>query len=1435
MFQVHPNYKPESQYQQYHPSQIPKYNMPNIPSQCRKYPPHENEFLAKLQRINPSMARSIISDHHMRDPQAAYSGMDQARMYQNQRYFPNPMQNNPSYNYHNIPQPYYPSSCNYPRSNQMSVGGAQYPGINQHSERSLSPRNMNMGMNYGAPPQKVSPNYGQYNPPEYAQHYQHRRASMPPQEYYQQSCRTTAYMPPHQLPPETADNRPSSGIRHFIENWAEEEGPGESLAPIFKESVRLHNDASNEHVFVIESSAIPQLENVALVPTENGQYIIKSGIDNNSIVRIEKPNEDVTERAVNLQIIESNTKTDCMLLNENLTNEETANPVPYKENQINTNCDEKTILNEPLSEAPIVEKPQQTKKDTIDAEPSVIVCNEVSVIKDMPLIDEPLTLQVEEHRLAEILEPEITNNTEKEKALTEEKEKTIEEREERIVEEKQVAEDKEKTAAEHIEKLVPEVKELATSEEKEAEEEVDDDDDDDGDNPAKILEKELLLTENHITSSTKRTQRIFSVDDIINTAGAISSQTRRNSLQLIEYFDNSSLSKEDEDKDEQEEDKTRDKTENQEEKTDEHKHGEEEVDEEATYTNAISVEENSIILEIGGALVQLNLNHYNGTKVLSVLPLSESLVIDVNGNLQDNLEAAKLSDNETAMEREEPEEKLENSNDENLEDKHENQCDILQEDISQSDSTKDDPIVEETTTLTLEDEINGDVYHSEVIIGDESSDNDIFINLESTNETHVAEINIQETIPEPIEETVRKEVMKKSKYEQFTADEEAQKVAETDYNEIEIPEEVTFKVKEEIAEESETIEEKLEVFETTIVSEANIIEEPLVQEKLENISIKIESLIIKESDPTPLEERFTEKLVKPIEVIKKKEKRSSRDEKKKSKERSEEKKKSSSSLKIMKGDEKHKKTSKRNGDTTSKSEKKSKSESTLKLSKTINQDKKESDIRIEKKVIKEILPQKGKHVEKEKPVEKEKRVEKEKHGERQKHLEREKSVEEEKPVEKEIPVEREKPIIHHFSTKAAKKLYENDILLQPVVPIVEKKTLKRKSKIEEAVNKIKLLKKEPEIVKVDKLTDEATSDKEETPELVTKDVQKSIVSSDEDINILGINDNKEAIPLKVTKPCKRVTFSLDTEIREMGKEEMDRKKLSWEEYHSRKRKAAMTNYEWGESTSKIMEDTVSSTKEISDDVVEEVALSIEKEIETSTLSKSPPRVLVNNWEDPDSPEMTEPSSSSRQKKCFIDINEFSIKPIESVSTPSPVSSSQFSYHSEDDSLQVYKNVVDSKLNSLNITIPKKVNKPKPVEHFSVLFERFLNKGTLNGSELEKVRKIIELKRKMIEEQQLTYEVRAERELKDLKLHLKKVPEKRKHKRFRNLYAADTSDDDSDSSQSEKEICDYSVYQRNSQQGVPKLIIKRKSGLPQPFVKLERSHAVDLLAKKRKLY
>ncbi|KAJ8953709.1 hypothetical protein NQ314_007319 [Rhamnusium bicolor] len=364
--QVHPPYKPESQYfpkePQYQqlPHQIQKYNMP---TQIRKYP--ENDFLSKLRRIHPTMARSIMSDHHLQESQPSYQAMDQNRMYphQNQRYmnYSSSMQSNPYPPSYMPPQHYsnYPASCSYTRPSQM---GPRFPSMNNH-ERSLSPRrgytdNLPIPpMNYTGLPQKISPNYSQYNSPEYAQHYQHRRPAMAPQEYYQQHCRTTQYLP-HQMPSqEISENRVtvSDSIKQYIENWADEETASEmnqiETNRMCKENLRIRDDQSTETVYMINASELQYLENgIPLVTSENGiplvaengQYILKSGvaIDNSTgMVRIvEKTNhlessDNNMDRVVNLHIMDP-LKPDCMLASK-------PNELNQKQNSSLYNTDEK--------------------------------------------------------------------------------------------------------------------------------------------------------------------------------------------------------------------------------------------------------------------------------------------------------------------------------------------------------------------------------------------------------------------------------------------------------------------------------------------------------------------------------------------------------------------------------------------------------------------------------------------------------------------------------------------------------------------------------------------------------------------------------------------------------------------------------------------------------------------------------------------------------------------------------------------------------------------------------------------------------------------------------------------------------------------------------------------------------------------------------------
>ncbi|XP_044260559.1 trichohyalin-like [Tribolium madens] len=1300
-------YHPESQYQQY--PQLGKYNVPPTP-QCRKYPTQENDFLAKLQRINPTMARSIMSDHHIRESQSTYP-----HHYQNQRYYPT---HNPAYNY----QYNYPS-CNY-RTNQMPVGGAQYPAQN---DRSLSPRNLMM--NYSNS-QKISPNYGQYNPPEYAQHYQHRRTALT-QEYYQQTCRSASYMGGHQITEANENRAGSGGLRHFIENWAEEEGPNE-ITPIFKENVRLHsNDTNNEQVFVINSSDLPPcLENFSLVPTENGQYIIKSGTLDNSIVRIKE-----TENSVNLQIVEKN---DSLLEEIAKTSEDTT--VPYQENQTK-DCDE-TTKNKSQSE----EQPKANEeKEEESVETSVIVANEASVIKDMPLIDE------DHHEEKKEETPPIEEN------------------------------DKD------------------------------------------------LLEESHVTTTTKRTQRIFSVDDII---GTFPTQTRRNSLQFPL--------------------KGEEESENS---PNEENHSKEEENEEVELRDAISVEDNCVILEIGGALVQLNINHVNGTKILSVLPLSESLVIDVNGNYQEGIEEEIEEDlqcqNEVVIgeENEENEVSLEFNETEDDEKKHKPQ--------KMKKNSEDEVITKkaekEKSNLETEDCVNKVKKVEESVEkgkkkAPEMKKPEKKILCEEEELKKVEPTDDKKKIEDQIVEKLKKREEKK--HEKNLVCDEQLKKTELNDEKNKIGDEVVEKLKkreEKKREKNLLCEEELK--KTELNDEKNKIGDEVVEKLKKREEKKREKNLaceeeLKKTLPNNEKKKFDYEVV---EKLKK------REEKKRDKKLCEEELKKTEPIEETKKIDEKKLTEE--------------NEENLKKREEENHEKKkrDDDIRQKKKHEDESNERKkrDKKLSEESELKKvEEREVRKKHeeGQEKKKRDRRSVSEEMKKREKKPNVEEESHIKKLNNEDIQSKNLDEDIVLkkngkkaviesddseseeivdkkiekQPKLCVIEEKEENTKKKIneespvkdkkvddkireeileecarltEEMPQSGETLKKTEEIKEIEKPVTKAAKKLYVTDSSVKKPKEEKQKLSKLEETVNKIKSLKEKTAKKEEKKSpKKVTFNLETEIREISKEEIDRKKLSWEEYNKRKRKAPLAS---DEPKNKIMENTVTSSDDISETVVEK----IENVVKTK---KSPPRTN-SNWEE-DTPSPPTPTQiSTTNRKLIIDVNEFNIKPIENVCTPSPVSSSQFSYHSEEDSLQVYKDVVDSKLNSLNIKIPKLSNKPKPVDKFTVL-ERFLNKASLNLNELEEVKKFIELKRKIIEDKD-----------KDLKLHYKKV---RKKKRFRNLYTEDTSDD-SDSSRSEG-VGDYSVYQRDSQ-GVPKLIFKRKSGLPQPFVKLERSQAVEMMAKKRKLY
>lgn len=333
---VHPSYRRDPQF------------MPKDPEYCKQSiylaSTRKNDYLSRLQRIHPNMARSIMSDHHLQETQNLqnlYQDLQKTvtiRKPQHQIFanYPNSMQNN-SYPHGYVPYTNY--NCNYNRTPQMPP---RFPPVNPQ-ERSMSPRRSYSGQmgfptNYDSiAAQKIPPTYPQYNAPEYAQHYQHRGASMG-QDYYQRHCSPAQYLPSHQIPPpDITEGRVtvSDNIKHYIENWADEETAMEinqiDNSRMCKDSIRGREDQSTETVYMINASELQYLENglltsengmtVPVMASESGQYVIKSGVSLESgseMVRIVEKSSQLEvdpatgERVVNLHIMDT-VKPDCML------------------------------------------------------------------------------------------------------------------------------------------------------------------------------------------------------------------------------------------------------------------------------------------------------------------------------------------------------------------------------------------------------------------------------------------------------------------------------------------------------------------------------------------------------------------------------------------------------------------------------------------------------------------------------------------------------------------------------------------------------------------------------------------------------------------------------------------------------------------------------------------------------------------------------------------------------------------------------------------------------------------------------------------------------------------------------------------------------------------------------------------------------------------
>ncbi|KAK9876046.1 hypothetical protein WA026_011156 [Henosepilachna vigintioctopunctata] len=164
--------------------------------------------------------------------------------------------------------------------------------------------------------------------------------------------------------------------------------------------------------------------------------------------------------------------------------------------------------------------------------------------------------------------------------------------------------------------------------------------------------------------------------------------------------------------------------------------------EEVLYRSVLKIEENNVLLEICGELVEIIVNHVNGKKVITVIPMSSSATVDFNDNYEhvdrsqlseENENIAVIEDDRNQkempgnLEKSLEEYKSEYSTKENMseytkiikyseEDKTSNGCEFISSTLSESiDEIFEDVILNE----------------NEIIIGDESLEEEINLDLQS--------------------------------------------------------------------------------------------------------------------------------------------------------------------------------------------------------------------------------------------------------------------------------------------------------------------------------------------------------------------------------------------------------------------------------------------------------------------------------------------------------------------------------------------------------------------------------------------------------------------------------------------------------------------------------------------------------------------------------
>lgn len=374
--QIHPFASKESQMMymskqegQYQHQYFPKYNLQSQYPSHRTYGAEPNNFLTTLNKINPRIAQSIMNDPHIRDPQVGmYPNIDQNRPYSTQRMYHHPqsMHTSPNYPGHssrNIPQGYnypqqypYKSPEGYNRLPQYPVAPPKYDTykLNSHVEqpgRNVSPRrsyaeNMSMSVNYPPITQKISPTYPQCGQLEYSRHYQHRRVPLPmTSEFYPQNYKSPYVQNPQMSPqnPESDTAIPSNSIKQFLENWVEEDintgalpdiimsnGTNETeKLSLIKGPVRLKEDGTPEQLYVLDTTEIsrdnlPQylhVQQVEKLPENVRGFVIKgTGVENVTanveIISGSSPENEnrttvppqhscMSEQPVNLHIVEA--------------------------------------------------------------------------------------------------------------------------------------------------------------------------------------------------------------------------------------------------------------------------------------------------------------------------------------------------------------------------------------------------------------------------------------------------------------------------------------------------------------------------------------------------------------------------------------------------------------------------------------------------------------------------------------------------------------------------------------------------------------------------------------------------------------------------------------------------------------------------------------------------------------------------------------------------------------------------------------------------------------------------------------------------------------------------------------------------------------------------------------------------------------------------